>query len=709
MKLSFLNLALILPVAILSLSLIIFAVSRSKMPNILKMLRIAAASLCFVLAIAPTLTTYKKGNKNTISVLIDSSDSMFVTKRIDDVKRYLKNNHKELSEKFNLLFFEFSDNFRHIELKDLADIKPSGATDIINSVSNITHAYNKQIDALFLFSDGQQTIQKLSRSGASRKISNVPIYIFDIFENRKIKDIAISEINAPEFAFKDTPISVSVTIGHQGIISDSLAIKIMEDGTTAASKTVQIATDGKTEVMMNINPGKTGKITYTVEIATRPGEITFSNNKQTFQIDVVKEKIRVLYLCGQPSYEYSFLREHLKTDPNVELVSFVILRNPEDIALVPDGELSLIPFPGADILIKELPGFDIVIFENFTYQRFGIYAPHFEMLKKWVNDGGGFLMIGGDNAFGKGGYKNTAVKDILPVIMEDPSETIEEGLFKPQITDYSSPIFSYDDESSKSAWKNLPELDGAQKLAPYPGSTVLIRHPWAKTGKDNIAVLAIRPCGKGRTAALGSNSTWRWKMLSENPSIYDTFWKNLLAYLAGTLEEREMAVIGLKKNITVGKEFSFAVKSGKSGITIKVIITSPDGKKTIPSASKIGPLTKFSFTPITEGDYTVDILYYKGDALLSKETHSIKASEVYGAELISLDVNWNFLKNIADESGGEVVRSDTPIGMISGKIPKRESELKTEFRLNASPLSFLALALLILLELVLRWRIYGLW
>src|SRR3972149_3635018 len=73
-----------------------------------------------------------------------------------------------------------------------------------------------------------------------------------------------------------------------------------------------------------------------------------------------------MYLAGRPSTEYSFLREFLKSDPNHELVSFVILRNPENPSPASDRELSLIPFPMDEIFSRTLPQFDLFILENFS-------------------------------------------------------------------------------------------------------------------------------------------------------------------------------------------------------------------------------------------------------------------------------------------------------------------------------------------------------
>ena len=53
--------------------------------------------------------------------------------------------------------------------------------------------------------------------------------------------------------------------------------------------------------------------------------------------------------------------------------------------------------------------------ENFSYNRF-FSVQLLENVRNFVVEkGGAFVMLGGVNSYGKGGYKGTAIEDILPV------------------------------------------------------------------------------------------------------------------------------------------------------------------------------------------------------------------------------------------------------------------------------------------------------
>ena len=40
-------------------------------------------------------------------------------------------------------------------------------------------------------------------------------------------------------------------------------------------------------------------------------------------LEIVRDKIRVLHVVGRPSWDERFLRQHLKSDPNVDLIAFL--------------------------------------------------------------------------------------------------------------------------------------------------------------------------------------------------------------------------------------------------------------------------------------------------------------------------------------------------------------------------------------------------
>ena len=489
-----------------------------------------------------------------------------------------------------------------------------------------------------------------AKDGLSAGESQLRVFALDIFSGKNIDDVSITSLSVSPYAFKGKEIPVFMNIrkkrtagGGGGFpLKVNIEIKSLtpleskelamtepsspatggarkngkEPGDACVTDEMVITrelSEGDNGINFNLPPSnKTGRVFYKVSVSTFPWEVTTLNNTRDFSVDILRDKVRVLYLCGRPSYEYSFLRDFIKNDMSFELVTFVILRNPDDVALVPDEELALIPFPGADLMVKQLNDFDVVIFENFTYQRFGIFPQHLEMIKKWVASGGGFLMIAGENSFSSGGYDRTPMAEILPVKMESgvPPQ-IETELFSPVFPPANSAM-GFKSEDFVSGWfyyrhaeplkltagkeddlrtVKLPPLDWIEKLKPSDDAIVPLYHPWVKV--DNLAapLLAFKFYGKGRAGALMTDSTWRWKM---NPGsadmafLYESFWKAVLSYLASSSgDESEGSggggprVIGLKKIMGAGEICNFIVKKRLPSSRLSVIVTAPDGSKKV--------------------------------------------------------------------------------------------------------------------------------
>ena len=66
--------------------------------------------------------------------------------------------------------------------------------------------------------------------------------------------------------------------------------------------------------------------------------------------------------------------------------------------------------------LSEMQNYSTVIFNDIP--AYSLSMAQMKMIKSYVHDlGGGFVMIGGENSFGSGGYHETPIEDVLPVKM----------------------------------------------------------------------------------------------------------------------------------------------------------------------------------------------------------------------------------------------------------------------------------------------------
>ena len=375
-------------------------------------------------------------------------------------------------------------------------------------------------------------------------------------------------------------------------------------------------------------------------------------------------KIRILLICGQPGWEYSFLRRSLKNNPNLELVSFVILRNPQNVTLVSEDQLSLIPFPVHEIFTKEIFNFDLLIFENFTYTRF-FQSSYLTNIKKFVLTGGAFIMIGGDNSFGRGRYGQTAIEDILPVTLEGYEEKICKGLFKMQVGKINHPIvkLGMNPEQNNQIWKIMPELDGCNSLKGLKPNAISLGSRIKQ--QDKSVILAVWDKGKGRVMAMASNTTWRWSFcMAENRRsnyYYNRFWQQAIRWLVKAPELKLVKLYTDKKKYLKGESINLKIKVLDEfyrlcdDVKIRLTLKPPKGRivnlTDLVIRNKVGEY-ELNYEATMEGKYLFRIRVDKEGRLLGKDTTLCKVV-IPNFEFEGATSNRALLEEIAMVSGGE--------------------------------------------------------
>ncbi len=352
-----------------------------------------------------------------------------------------------------------------------------------------------------------------------------------------LRDVAIRRVLSDQFAFVRTAVEVEahvVVLGAQaaGWEGRHLPVTLRRDGQPVL--TVEVAVlPGQSEyrVVFPFTPERVGKYLYEISVPTLPGEAIAENNHRAFVLRVVRDKIRVVHVAGRPTWDVRFLRGLLKHDPNIDLVSFFILRSPSDIEFVPSEETSLIPFPCEELFQEQLRSFDLVILHNFNYSA---YCGQFlqPAIVPFVNEGGAVAMLGGDLSFSSGGYYGSELSQILPVVLlpddsggpapaggSSPpasSALIDSEPFQPRLTpagkSHVVTALRLDVRENAGLWDSLPPLEGLNLVArARPQATVLLSHPRLRDDSGSpMPVLTVAEFGKGRTLALQADSTWRW-------------------------------------------------------------------------------------------------------------------------------------------------------------------------------------------------------
>jgi uncharacterized membrane protein len=355
------------------------------------------------------------------------------------------------------------------------------------------------------------------------------------------RDLAIERVAVDEFAFVRNTVTVEATLAARGYDGERVTVALRRDGATLTQRPA-VLKDGRATVRLSYAPDSTGTFVLTVAAPVLEGEALTQNNTRSFVLRVIRDRVRVLLVAGRPSWDERFLRGLLKQDANVDLVSFYILRGVTDRA-GPQEELSLIPFPVAEIFGEQLRTFDVVVFVNFAYQPYRSLdiERHLPAIRDYVKNGGAFAMLGGEQSFGEGRYSATALAEVLPVeALEGMGLAVEQ--FRPRLTSEGRrhPITNLvaGDAPNAAAWAALPPLpllNRTRALAGASGSRVLLEAPEIAVGGRPAPLVAVREVGAGRTLAVTTDSSWFWGFLAAEQGgstrSYQRFWTNALRWL----------------------------------------------------------------------------------------------------------------------------------------------------------------------------------
>lgn len=395
-----------------------------------------------------------------------------------------------------------------------------------------------ELAGVILLSDGADNAG-LERSGpeveAALRALPAPVNTFCACPGEAPVDLAVARLEYDELAFVRNAVELEVHLESSGLPRLTVPVVLEQAGRLLASREVELEPGRPARVQLRFVPDHVGKALYRVRVPAQPGELVLENNTRAFSVRVVRDKIRVLHVVGRPSWDERFLRQLLKRNPNVDLVSFFILRTVSDSPGVGPDELSLIPFPVAELFGEELSTFDAVVFQNFNHGPYqvSLFLPH---LRRYVEEGGAFLMLGGDLSFGNGRYGGSELEAVLPVRLGLGDDLVVEQVRPlPSAAGSAHPVLALGEGDA--LWGRLPPWGAYHRAAGLqPGALALLEHPFDTLAGARTPLVAVREVGRGRTAAILTDGLWRWNFwyagqAGGSPRPYHRLVNNLLRWL----------------------------------------------------------------------------------------------------------------------------------------------------------------------------------
>ncbi len=178
-----------------------------------------------------------------------------------------------------------------------------------------------------------------------------------------------------------------------------------------------------------------------------------------------------------------------------------------------------------DSVILSDIGANTLLLHPDTFTKGKALPNRLDVIRDYVAQGGGFIMVGGYLTFqgidAKARYKDTAIEEILPITMQAVDDRAEypQGI-TPKVTDASHPIVA----GLAQSW---PDLLGYNRFSARAEGQLV-----ASVGNDPLIVAGT--FGKGRTVAFASDCGPHW---APPPFVdwagYAPLWQQMVGWSAG--------------------------------------------------------------------------------------------------------------------------------------------------------------------------------
>jgi hypothetical protein len=568
----------------------------------------------------------------------------------------------------------------------------------------------QSLSGLVLLSDGGQNMGDDPALAARQAAqARAPIYTVGFGDPTPPKDVAVATLLTDDVVRKGDDVVVSIGLRQRGFPGRTLPVTVKLGGRVVQQRSVPLPAEGKTgEISLTYTPTTPGAHTLTVSVPGQNGELTVSNNQKSWPVRVVDRKLRILYIEGQPRWEFRFLKNAILRDPTTQ---FACILTDADPSLGGEGNVPIFGFPKDR---KVLFTYDILVLGDVPREFFT--PSDLKNIRAYVEERGGSLVtIAGENAM-PWQYRGTDLEAVWPIVVPATRrEILFEQPFQVALTDAGAhdPMLFFDPnpELNRRIWNSLPGMywcGVADRVK--PGATVLAEHPTQTGSEGKIPLMAIERAGEGTSFMSMVDSTWQWRF-----RVGDTYFYQFWGQVIRSLMPHELPGQNQLVRLTADRA---TYKLGERVVLRARVLTPtfqpvrlpqlsaelrrPDGQRfpvalePVPGAAGV---YSGEWLPPRAGAYAATVASGKAKA----STNLVV--EPSGLELEEPQQHEALLRQIAAISGGKYLLLSEAAGLPS-LLPDRRQEFRSrvERELWDAPLPLILFVGLVVLEWILRKR-----
>src|SRR6516162_937000 len=680
-------------------------------------------AVLLVLLWQPAITVAElRPQQNIIAVLVDDSRSMAiseggVTRQAQAVKALENGVLASLNRSFQTRLYRVDAVAARIDrLTDLEPRAPS--TRIGDSLKQLSEETSDlPIGAIVLLSDGADNAGGIDPEAISAlRARHIPVHTVGFGLERAEHVVELDDAVVAPRALADSRLAARITLHQRGYAGAGVSLTVRDVSTNQAkvlaSRTIRLGSDGnlQTETLL-FNIGSAGARTLQIAAAPLPGEQNLANNILTRVVNVGSSPRRLLYVEGEPRWEYKFIRQAEEDDRMVQIVS---MDRTSQNKIYRQG----IADP------KELAdGFPSRPEELFVYQGLiigsveaGYFTPgQQELIREFVDRrGGGLLLLGGQFALADGGWKASSLTDLLPTTLPTEAGTFHrEADPKNGITHTTAELAPagvdsiitrlVDDPAANAArWKTLPYLmDYQDPGTPKPGAAVLA-NMITPEGR-NLPLLTTESFGRGRTAIMATGGSWRWQMSSPlGDTAHDLFWQQLLRWLVSDTPGHVAASVPAQMlldngTVMLSAEVRDPQYNPAPDARVEAHILGPSGVSALVEMTPVPDNPgrfEGTWSAPRAGAYLTEVTAERAGQELGRDVLSFQRMDGV-AESFHTEQNRDLLERLATQTGGQYWKP-SDLGKLANRIPFSEAGVTMRETKDLWDLPLVLLVLLLL-------------
>ncbi len=315
------------------------------------------------------------------------------------------------------------------------------------------------IPRIVLITDGNET-QGDALAAASQ--SRVPISTVAL-PPRSEQEVQLSAVNVPAEVREGEPFMVEVVV--QSNHDDEGLIEVFRGDHKVISEKKKLKT-GENRFQFQQSIERERLAAYTVRISKLANDTLLDNNIES----------GLVYAAGKPKVLI------IESDPN-------LIRDLA-YALEEEGIQSDVrPPQGMPESLADLQNYELMILSNVPATK--LSQQQMEITRTYVQElGGGFIMLGGEQSFGLGGFYKSSMEEILPVRSDFEKEKENPSLGMVLVIDKSGSMDGEPIEMAKSAARSAVELLGKRDyigVIAFDGESFVVSEMQSARNKGKIS------------------------------------------------------------------------------------------------------------------------------------------------------------------------------------------------------------------------------